>query len=228
MEIMGGRNMETGYFNRGGWFRDQPSSTGAPSASWLGSMQKYIVAGCCLLATGAGTGASAHSIDINRLHPQRSTGSNISSPAKNHSVEVTSARTPAEDLERIRKGLSPAMSDLAKSLNVSRQTIYNWLNGEPPTPEHAARLKDLALAADMFTEAGVVANGALLKRKVFQGKTLFESVREGSSARDSVQLLLQIVQREINQRERLATRFAGRTASQYFAVSDMMAANEEV
>lgn len=216
--------MGSEYSDQGGWFRDRPTSTGAPSL--LGSMQKCLVVGCCLLAS-AGTGASAHDIDTGRLQQQRSTGSSISSPQKIHSVEVTSARTPTEDMERIRKCLSPAMSDLAKALNVSRQTIYNWVNGEQPTPEHTASLKDLALAADMFTEAGVSVNGILLKRKVIQGKTMFDVVREGGSARDAAQLLIQIVQRETIQREQLAARFAGRRAPHPSADSDIMAANDE-
>ena len=131
-------------------------------------------------------------------------------------------------MEQIRKVLSPAMSDLAKSFNVSRQTIYNWLNGEQPTPEHTARLRDLALVADIFAEAGVPVNSVLLKRKVIKGKNLFEIIREGGSIRDAAQLLLQIVRSETSQRERLTARFAGRKISQPFADSDIMAANDEV
>lgn len=217
--------MRSEYSDKGGWFCDRPTSTGAPS--FLGNMQKCLVAGCCLLATSVGTGASAHNIDTGRLQQQRSTGSSISSPQKIHSVEIALARTPAEDMERIRKSLSPAMSDLAKALNVSRQTIYNWVNGEQPTPEHIASLKDLALAADMFKEAGVLVNGTLLKRKVIQGKTLLDVVREGSSARDAAQILIRIVQRETIQREQLASRFAGRRASRPSADSDIMAAKDE-
>lgn len=211
--------METGYPNRGGWFNDRPSSTGAPSR--LSNIQKYVLAASLLVS--AGTGAFAH--DISRL--QQSNESSISNPAKIHAVETTPARTPTEDIAQIRKVLSPAMSDLAKSLNVSRQTIYNWMKGEQPNPEHTARLKDLAFAADMFTEARILVNGTLLKRKVFQGKTLFEIVGAGGSARDTAQLLLQIVRHETNQRERLAARLAGRAASQYSADSDVMAANDE-
>lgn len=178
-----------------------------------------------LLVT-AGTGAFAD--DLTRLQQQRPNDSTISNPVKIYVVETIAIRTPAEDMARIRDILSPAISDLAKSFSVSRQTIYNWLNGEQPTPEHTTRLKDLAHASDMFTEAGILVNGILLKRKVTGGKNLLEIVREGGSARDTAQLLLQIVRRETSQRERLAARFAGRTASQLSADTDLMAENDAV
>ncbi|MHB1378282.1 MAG: hypothetical protein ACYDIB_01100 [Desulfobulbia bacterium] len=210
--------METGYPNQGGWFNDRSPSTGAPS-----KLSSIVLAASLLVSTG--TGAFAH--NISRLQQQHSNASSISNPVKIYAVEVISERTTTENMKRIRDVLSPAMSDLAKSFNVSRQTIYNWLNGEQPTSGHTARLKDLALAADMFNEAGILANGTLLKRKVVEGKNLFEIVHEGGSARDAAQLLLQIVRRETNQRERLATRFAGRTVSQYSADSDIMAADDK-
>ncbi len=214
--------METAYSNRGGWFSDRQNSTGASSS--LSGIPKYILVAS--LFVRAGTGAFAD--DLSFLRPDRKNESIISNPIKIFTVETKSARTSAENMEQIRKVLSPAMSDLAKSFNVSRQTIYNWLNGEQPTPEHTARLGDLALVADIFAEAGVPVNSVLLKRKVIKGKNLFEIIREGGSIRDAAQLLLQIVRSETSQRERLTARFAGRKISQPFADSDIMAANDEV
>lgn len=214
--------MDTAYSNQRGWFSDRQNSTGASSC--LSCMTKYIVAAS--LFVSAGTGAFAD--DLSRLQHARKNEPIISNPIKIYAVETKSARTSAEDMEQIRKVLSPAVSDLAKSFNVSRQTIYNWLNGEQPTPENTARLKDLSLVADMFTEAGVSVNGVMMKRRMIEGKNLFEIIREGGSVRDAAQLLLQIVRSETSQRERLAARFAGRTVSQHSADSDVMAANDEV
>lgn len=214
--------METAYSNRGGWFGDRQNSTGVGSCS--SSMPKYILA--AVLFASAGTGAFAD--DLSRLQQYRKNEPIISNPIKNFAVETKSARTSAEDMEQIRKVLSPAMSDLAKSFNVSRQTIYNWLNGEQPTAEHSARLRDLALVADIFADAGVTVSGVLMKRRVIEGKNLFEIIRAGGSARDAAHLLMQIIRSETIQRERLAARLAGRTVSQDSADSDIMAANDEV
>ena len=214
--------METTYSNRGGWFSDRQNSTG--TSSGLSCIPKYILAAS--LFVSAGTGAFAD--DLVRLHQDRKNEPIICNPLKLYAVETKPARTSAEDMAQIRKVLAPAMSDLAKSFTVSRQTIYNWLNGEQPTPEHTARLRDLALVADLFAEAGVPVNSVLLKRKVIEGKNLLEVIPEGGSARDAAQLLLQIVRSETSQRERLAARFAGRRVSQPSADSDIMAANDEV
>ncbi len=220
--MTGDYNMETAYTNRGGWFSDRQASTGASSV--LIAIPKYVLA--VGLMVSAGTGAYAD--DLSRLQQHRLNGSIISNPVQNYAVEATIVRTPAEDLERIREVLAPAVSDLAKCFNVSRQTIYNWLNEEQPTPEHAVRLQDLALAADLFAEAGKPITGTLLKRKVFNGKNLFEVIHDGGSARDAAQLLLQIVRRETSQRELLAARFAGYAKSRSSADSDLMAANDAV
>lgn len=214
--------METGYSNRGGWFNDRPQSTGA--SSYLNGIPKYFLAASLLVA--AGTGAFAD--DLSRIQQHRPNASTITNPIKICTVDTSITRTPSEDIERIRNVLRPAMSDLAKSFNVSRQTIYNWLNGEQPTPENTDRLKSLALVADTFADAGIAVNGILLKRKIMDGKSLFEVVQSGGSAIGAAQLMVQIVKRESEQKERLAARFAGRTASLSSADSDVMAANDVV
>lgn len=212
--------MGTAYSNRGGWFSERENSTGTPSR--LISIPMYMLAAG--LFVGAGTGSFAD--DLTRLRQHRINGPIISNPMQNCGVQVAFPRTPAEDMERIREILSPAMSELAKSFNVSRQTIYNWLNGEQPTAENTVKLRELAYVADDFAEAGVAVNGILLKRRVIEGKSLFEIISSGGSVRDAAQLLLQIVIRETQQRERLAVRFAGRTVSQPSADFDVMAAND--
>ena len=212
--------METGYSDRGGWFINRPNSTG-DSSCWS-SIPKYVLAASLLVA--AGTGALAD--DLTRLQQQRPNDSTISNSVKINVFETTYIRTPAEDMARIRDSLSPAMSDLAKSFNVSRQTIYNWLNGENPTSEHIVKLKDFALAADTFAAAGINMSGILLKRKITNGRNLFEYVQSGGAAVDAAQLLTQIIKQEREQKERITARYAGRTTSQSFADSDLMAAND--
>ena len=212
--------METGYLN--GWFSDRQNSTG--TSSCLNCITNYVLAAglCASMGTGVFTD------DLSRLRQEQKNESIMLNPIKICTVEATFERTPAEDIAQIREVLSPAVSDFAKAFNVSRQTIYNWSNGEQPASEHSARLRDLALVADMFAAAGVPVSGVLLKRKVIKGKNLFEIIREGGSIRDTGQLLLQIVQSETSQRERLAARFAGRKVYQPSADSDTMAANDEV
>lgn len=87
---------------------------------------------------------------------------------------VVVPRTTAEDLIRVRTVLKPTVSELAKVFGVSRQAIYNWQSGEEPQPIYANKIKDLAAAADVIAGEAVTLNGHILKRKISNGKTLFE------------------------------------------------------
>jgi DNA-binding transcriptional regulator YiaG len=225
MGITGEYRMETTYYNRGGWFGNLQNSTG--ESLHLNCIPKCILA-VSLVSLLVNAGTSAVADDLIRLQQNRENDAIISNPLNIYTVDTKSARTSTEDIEQIRNVLSPAISDLAKSFNVSRQTIYNWMKGEQPTPEHTARLRDFALVADIFAEAGVPVNSVLLKRKVIKDKNLFEIIHEGGSAQYAAQLLLQIVRSETSQRERLALLLAGRKVTQPTADSDLMAANDEV
>jgi transcriptional regulator with XRE-family HTH domain len=125
-------------------------------------------------------------------------------------VETEAIRTPLEDLVRIREVLSPAISDLAATFGVTRQSVYNWLNGEPVADENAAKLRDLAQAADFLVSERVTVNNALLKRKFSNGRTLLQVAQSGESARDGAAVLARILKREADQRARIEARFAAR------------------
>lgn len=120
-------------------------------------------------------------------------------------------RTPTEDLAHIRAFLKPAVTDLSTAMGVSRQAVYDWQNGKPIAAENASRLADLARAADMLAMAGVTATVQLLRRPVVSGKTLLDIARDGGSLETAAKRLVQVVRREIEQRQMLAARLKGRT-----------------
>lgn len=119
-------------------------------------------------------------------------------------------RTSAEDLAHVRATLKPSVTELANALGVSRQAVYDWNQGKPVAPGNAARLADLAKAADVLSMEGLTTTGNVLRRPIIAGKSLFDIVRDGGAAEGAARKLLQIVQREQQQRERLALRLAGR------------------
>jgi hypothetical protein len=119
-------------------------------------------------------------------------------------------RAPTENLSHIRAVLKPAITDLAHALNVSRQAVYDWQSGKPIAADNAARLADLARAADLFAAEGLTASAQLLRRPIAPGKRLFDIARDGGSAEDAALKLIQIVRRELHQRQLLAARLAGR------------------
>jgi transcriptional regulator with XRE-family HTH domain len=121
-------------------------------------------------------------------------------------------RSPLENLESIRAALKPSMSDLASLLGVSRQAVYNWIAGENPSQESAERLEDLARAVDLLAAHGLN-SPYLLRRKIRDGKSLMEIVRDRGSAQDAARTLIRISEKEAEQRERLKKTLAGRKPS---------------
>ncbi len=204
----------------GGWVTDRPAATGVTSSivrlvGWMAA------AGAAL--SGIGTGG-----ELSLEHLQRSIQQAQYAAPIADLVEVGQVRSPSEDLSRIREVLNPAVSDLATTFGVSRQSVYNWLNGEPVAEENAAKLQDLAQAADVLAHEGVTVDAALLKRKFASGRTLLQVAQAGESARDAALMLVQIYKREAAQRERMNARFATRAKTSPSADFDLPSSNDLV
>ncbi len=180
---------------------------------WLG-----CVAAAGVALTGIGTGGE---LSIEHLQ-----GSAHQMQYLKPTVDVALIRTPAEDLVRIREVMRPAVSDLAVTFGVSRQSIYNWANGEAVADENALKLKDLAQAADILDREGITINAALLKRKFANGQTLMQLAQIGKSARLAAMELVHIHKREMEQRERMAARFANREKTSLSADFDLPSASD--
>jgi DNA-binding transcriptional regulator YiaG len=121
------------------------------------------------------------------------------------------APTPADNLDFIRTVLRPSVTDLARALGVSRQAIYDWQAGRPIAAENAARLQDIARAADLFAREGLQATAHVLRRPITAGKNLLDVVHDGGSAEAAARALIEIVRRELKQRESLKSRLAKRS-----------------
>ena len=202
----------------GGWVTDQPAATGVTSTlvrrvGWM------TAAGAALTVIGTGG-------KLLLEHLQRSARQAQHMVSVAEVAEVELVRTPSENLSRIREVLNPAVSDLATTFGVSRQSVYNWLNGEPVADENAAKLQGLAQAADVLAHEGVTINASLLKRKFANGRTLMQVAQAGESARDAALMLVQIHKREAAQRERMNARFANRAKTPPSADFDLPASND--
>jgi transcriptional regulator with XRE-family HTH domain len=136
-------------------------------------------------------------------------------------------RTPQEDIARIRSIFRPSIADLAGTFNVSRQTIYNWMSGETPSEENIERLEDLGKAADLLFAYGS-RSSYLVRRKLSNGKTLMESVRDGGSAEDAARSLLRVAEKEMMQRETLRLRLGNRTAPRDLSDVGVPMLNEDI
>lgn len=202
--------------NYGGWVKPCLSTGNSPSlVKFIGWASAALIA--TLAASGTGSELQPSKLQERVTHPN-SLGIDI--------ADATTQRTPMEDLQRIRQVLTPAVSDLAVSLAVTRQSVYNWLNGEPVAVENAAKLRDLALAADYLAAEGVAISASLLKRRLSNGMTLFQVVQAGGSARDAASILVQVLRHEDAQRARVSARLAGRITTRATEDFDLPAVND--
>lgn len=200
--------------SNGGWI-NRPYATG-------------VCFGLVMLATTLASGSTGGTgADVSFSPRQQGNSLKIYATSnEKHSADVH--RSPSENLTLIKTVLKPAVSELASSLGVSRQAIYNWLNGETISQVNATnKLKDLAKAAEVLDQAGVTINATLHKRKFAQGKTLMQVVESGGSAHDAALLLVDIHRRETAQREQMEARFAKRVKTSATADFDLPAAGEQ-
>ena len=112
----------------------------------------------------------------------------------------------------VKAGFGRTMTRLPEVFGVSRQTLYNWLEGETPKPVHHARLEQLAQAARVFTELGFKPTPVALDRMVAQGKSLLQLLREGANGRETAKKLVRIVQRGTDSRSKLDAMLGDRRA----------------
>lgn len=201
----------------GGWVTGH-HATGAPAS--MTKIVSWVATAAAVLAT-IGTGGEVLPAQFQRpVSHTQAIGTTL--------AEVSSIRSPLEDLARIREVLSPAISDLATTFGVARQSIYNWLNGETVAQENAIKLRDLAQAADLLAHENIPVNSMLLKRKFAKGMTLLQLAQAGESTREAASLLIQIIKRESAQRSRMDARFASRTKTPATADFDLPAASEQL
>jgi transcriptional regulator with XRE-family HTH domain len=118
----------------------------------------------------------------------------------------------AELMQVIKTGFGRTMTRLPEVFGVSRQTLYNWLNGETPKPVHQEKLKQLAEAARMFSALGFRPTSLALDRTITRGRSLLQLLNEGGDGREAAKKLVRIVQRGNEARAKLDDLLGGRKA----------------
>lgn len=113
-------------------------------------------------------------------------------------------------ITHIRQVLKISVTELSRIFGVSRQAVHEWLKGGALSPRNAQRLSEFAQAADVFLESGIDVTPGALRRKISGGQSLLESVGQGGNAIELARALVGTLSRELQQRQRLASRLAGR------------------
>jgi len=121
---------------------------------------------------------------------------------------------PYTDLmKEVKVGFGRTMTHLPAVFGVSRQTLYNWLNGETPKEQHKDKLVQLAAAARVFTEAGFKPTALSLDRTVAQGKSFVELIQQGAGGKETAERLVRIEKRGATAREKLDALVGDRSPS---------------
>ena len=125
-------------------------------------------------------------------------------------VAADAATSAVGDIAHIRQVLKISITELSRIFGVSRQAVHEWLKGGALSPRNAQRLSEFAQAADVFLEPGIDVPPGALRRKINGGQSLLESVGEGGNVIELARALVGTLSRESQQRQRLASRLAGR------------------
>lgn len=132
-------------------------------------------------------------------------------------IEPTIAReiyAPYTDLMReVKAGFGRTMSHLPAVFGVSRQTLYNWLNGELPKEQHQSKLVQLAAAARVFTSTGFKPTPLSLDRIVAHGQSFIELIGQGTDGKGTAERLIRIEKRGASAREKLDALLGERSPS---------------
>jgi transcriptional regulator with XRE-family HTH domain len=118
----------------------------------------------------------------------------------------------AKLMQHVKAGFGRTMSRLPEVFGVSRQTLYNWLEGETPKPAHQERLVQLAEAARVFTNMGFKPTPVMLDRTMGNGRSFLQLLAEGGDGAETAKRLIRIVERGNDSRGKLDALLAGRKA----------------
>lgn len=135
--------------------------------------------------------------------------------------EVLESYAPFTDLmKEVKVGFGRTMSHLPAVFGVSRQTLYNWMNGEVPKAHHRGKLQNLVAAARVFTHAGFKPTALALDRTIVNGKSFLELLSEGADGRDAALRLVRIEMRGAAARAKLDAMLGERSPTR-LEVSDL-------
>jgi len=118
------------------------------------------------------------------------------------------------DLAHVRAVFNIPMTELAHIFGVTRQAVHEWARGGALAPANAEKLSVLAQVADVFAAAAMPMSAQLLRRKIAPAPSLLDALKQGEDVVDLARKLLVTLQRESQQRERLAASLVGRKRMQ--------------
>ncbi|GEM_PF-6658229 len=132
----------------------------------------------------------------------------IASAAASSGVDDDCSSTVRDQFSVISEGLQTTSANLARSMGVSRTTIYNWMK-EDPAPNAAVqlRLSQLTAAAYKLSTTEIVPKSALAL-PIHNGRSFWDAFAAGEDAEAMVDAIIAFRGQRASQRELMAERLA--------------------
>lgn len=117
-------------------------------------------------------------------------------------TEISVVKTTEEELVLIKKLLGLTTTDIAKLVGVTRPTVYSWLKGNDPKPEHIAKVKFLKEQADKASSVNLLGMKKLVRRPLKSGSSLIELIYKEESIDVALEELKALSQKENENRKK--------------------------
>jgi hypothetical protein len=94
-------------------------------------------------------------------------------------------------ISKVRAAFGMNYTQLAYTLNVSRQAVHDWVKGSQPRTEVLTRLWHMEALGRSLDGLSAPRKRSLLLRPIMEGKNLLTLLREDADVRSSIQTLLE-------------------------------------
>lgn len=165
----------------------------------------------------AGTGGN---VPEHLLRDRLGTGSAL--PGRINTRVQVAAKGLSDQLNAVRSILRISVAELASIFKVSRPTIYSWLRGGLSNEKNAASVREFVSAVEPHFSLFEIQAGRVSRRAIEGRASIIDLLRSGERPKDAVTRLVAILENEDAQRDRLARRLQGKSASRGAADSDVL------
>lgn len=117
------------------------------------------------------------------------------------SVAKIDTRSPAEHVAFIREAFALSTSDLAAVLNVTRPTIYAWLEGQEPKPEALCHIQKIAQVAVKLQSLQIARIETLVNRPIFDGHSILDKLKANEDTAPYFTILKKLADKEETARQ---------------------------
>lgn len=91
-----------------------------------------------------------------------------------------------QQLIGLREMFGLTMTELAQIFNVTRPTVYAWLNGSEPKEEIKSRICELAKYVQELRNVGIPQAGLLARQPLASGQSLISLFKSGTNAESAI------------------------------------------